>query len=294
MSHMHIAKLTSRSVVSICGDDALDFLQGLVSCDVMPAQEAGLAYGALLSPQGKIDFDFFIHASDENTDQAQKLFLDLPSSTLSLFLKKMRLYKLRANITIEHCPDLFCFAAWNDEQTSTYDELGFTTDPRLPEMGGRRIGPLNAVATNAEEQDYHAHRISHCVAEGGQDYNFGTFFPSDVGMDLQNGVSYTKGCFVGQEVVSRMKHRGSNRRRLLEVVTATPPLAQMGSEILAGEKAVAVLGSSYQTQGIAIARLDRVTEALQKKHSLHVNHVSVALRVPHWANYDLESTLSEK
>jgi folate-binding protein YgfZ len=148
------------------------------------------------------------------------------------------------------------------------------------------LGPGSAAETashfgiNATEADYHAHRIALGVPEGGKDYAFGDIFPHDANFDLLNGVSFTKGCFVGQEVVSRMQHRAAARKRIV-IIEGDAPLAS-GSEITAGPSTIGTIGSVAGNLGLALVRLDRAEEAQSKGEPLAASGSPVRLRLPEY------------
>jgi folate-binding protein YgfZ len=129
-------------------------------------------------------------------------------------------------------------------------------------------------------------RIAFAVPEGGKDYAYGDAFPHEACLDLLHGVSFKKGCFVGQEVVSRMQHRGTTRTRVL-AVSAEQPLPQGGADIVAGGIAMGRLGSVAGQRGIALARVDRVKEALEKGQTFTASDIAVELAAPAWASYSL-------
>ncbi|HEY4191155.1 MAG TPA: folate-binding protein, partial [Mesorhizobium sp.] len=131
---------------------------------------------------------------------------------------------------------------------------------------------------------WNALRIAHGVAESGADYALGDAFPHDVLLDQTGGVGFSKGCYVGQEVVSRMQHRGTARRRVL-ILSADTPLPGSGTEIAAAGKAVGVLGSTAGRQGLAIMRIDRVKEALDAGVAITASDVPVTVAIPNWATF---------
>ena len=165
-------------------------------------------------------------------------------------------------------------------------------DPRLPALGSRILARRNprdtAAATNGVEaspEDYHAHRIALGVPEGGKDYALGDTFPHEADLDQLNGVSFSKGCFVGQEVVSRMQNRGNVRKRVVPI-EGEAALAS-GVEVQAGAAAIGTVGSVAGKLALALLRLDRAAEAKAKGQALTADGVAIALRKPDWATFDL-------
>ena len=275
---MPLAHLDDRAVVRVSGADAAALLQNVVTLDMTAVDSAGLGYGALLTPQGKILWDFMLHrladgyAADIRADQAEA------------FAKRLRLYKLRAEVEIAAAPDLSVYAAWGEDGGG--DVAGAAApDPRLAALGRRWVAPAGSIPADARRDDWHRHRIALAVPEGGIDVVFGDAFPFDAAMDSLNGVAFEKGCYVGQEVVSRMRHRGTARRRIVKL-RAEAALPEPGADVVAGEQPLGRLGSSADGHGIALVRLDRLSAALNKGLPVRVGTVEVAVALPDWATYD--------
>ena len=179
---------------------------------------------------------------------------------------KLGFYKLRAKVSVENLTDkLGALAVW-DGTPETQIDLSFA-DPRDARLGWRILIPQDlaekaaklAGADLADEAAYDAHRIACGVPRGGLDFGDGDAFPHETNMDLLNGVAFDKGCYIGQEVVSRMQHRGLVRKRVLKV--AIDGEAAPGAEIRAGEIAVGVLGGAQGGRGLATLRLDRLEDS---------------------------------
>lgn len=132
---------------------------------------------------------------------------------------------------------------------------------------------------------YHAHRIGLGVPEAGKDFAIGETFPHEADLDLLHGVSFEKGCFIGQEVVARMKHRGSVRKRVVPVEAAAP--LRSGAAILVGDAEIGRIGSVAGAHGLALVRLDRAAEASAKGQKLLADGIAVTLCKPGWADFDL-------
>ena len=280
------AILTRRSLLEIGGEERASFLQGLVTNDVEGLGRGEACFAALLSPQGKILFDFFAINTGET------ILLDCAAEVATNLLKRLGFYKLRAKIALSDVSDRWrVAAAWGEGAGETLKDgasIAFE-DPRAPALGFRGLIEEGKGANfPAVPGAYEAVRVAAAVPEGGKDYAYGDAFPHEACFDLLYGVSFTKGCYVGQEVVSRMQHRGTARTRVL-AVSAEAPLPGGGADILADGFAVGRLGSVAGTRGIALARLDRVGEALAKGQPLTAGGVAVTLSVPSWASYSLGS-----
>jgi folate-binding protein YgfZ len=273
------AILPGRSLIEVAGEDHVSFLQGLITNDVEGLDEGGARFAGLLSPQGKILFDFFAI----NTGAA--IVLDCATAIAADLLKRLTLYKLRAKVVLTDVSARWnVAAAWGggaEEFLKTSSGLVFA-DPRLLALGYRALSE----APFETSGNYEAHRVVLCIPEGGKDYAYGDAFPHEACYDLLNGVNFKKGCYVGQEVVSRMQHRGTARTRVLQA-SADGALQQGGIDILDDNFAVGRIGTVSETQGIALARIDRVGDAQSKGRTLTAGGVPVTLSVPAWANYAL-------
>ncbi len=286
-----IAELSSRSVLSIGGPQAQDFLQNLVTCDVDSIAPGSAGYGALLTPQGKILFDFILFSAED------AYLIDTPARSAAELAKRLAFYKLRSKVTIEDVgAELAVVACWG---TETAPALPGTValDPRLPALGFRAIVARDAIGAtlaapglaHGTEADYHAHRISLGVPEGGLDFAFGDTFPHDADMDDLHGVAFDKGCFVGQEVVSRMKHRGTARRRIVPVL-GDHDLPPPGTELMAGGRPAGTLGTSAGAAGLALVRLDRVKAALDAGEAVTAGEATLTVALPAWARFSWPDT----
>jgi len=283
MSQGHIAELSRRGVVAVAGPDREKFLDGIVTNDLAAIPVGGAGYGGLLTPQGKLLFDFLVFR-----DHDQFLF-DLPSGAVAGFVKRLGFYKLRAIVDIEDLSAKYSVAAaWGVDTPPIVDGL-VAADPRLKSLGFRLIAAANRpIAAEdyapADESAYDAHRIALGVPEGEIDFAYGEAFPHDVDMDQLAGISFDKGCYVGQEVVSRMEHRGTARRRIVQVLSASP-MPPTGAEIVADGRPVGSIASSSDHVGLALVRLDRVNDAIEAAVPLLVRGMPIEVAIPDWAHF---------
>jgi hypothetical protein len=286
---MKAALLPDRGVIKVAGDDARGFLHGLVSADILGLGPGAARYCALLTPQGKIIADFIV------TEAAAKdgggFFLDVSRAVAITLVGRLNLYKLRAKVIVEDLSEMLgVLAAW-DGTGSTRQGRSYA-DPRLPALGLRvMLAPhLNAAAaaelgaTLADSGEYESHRIALGVPQGGIDFGYGDAFPHEADMDQLGGVDFTKGCYVGQEVVSRMEHRGTARSRAVPVHYdgATP---EAGTAVSAGGRPVGTMGSAAAGRGVALLRLDRVAEAMTQGEPLVCGGTTLKLIKPDWARF---------
>lgn len=275
---MKAAFLPDRGVVKITGDDARHFLNNLVTSELANVQPGTARFAALLTPQGKIVADFLV--TEAPAGHGGGLLLDCPKPLAAALATKLGFYKLRAKVTVDNLTDqLGVLAAW-DGSPAMMPDLAFP-DPRSAELGyrvfvpqelaGKLAGVLGAELVDAA--DYEAHRIACGVPSGGLDFAYGDAFPHETNMDRLHGVNFDKGCYIGQEVVSRMQHRGTARTRTVRL--AVDGSAQAGSDIVADGKTVGTMGSSAGGRGLALMRLDKVSDAMAKGASLSVGEASV-------------------
>jgi folate-binding protein YgfZ len=286
---MKAAFLPHRGVVKVAGDGARNFLHGLVTADILDLKAGEARFCALLTPQGKIIADFIVTPAPAANGGG--LFLDVPRELATGLVEKLNLYKLRAKVAVEDLSEtLGVLAVWDDAGATQYG-LSYP-DPRLPALGRRVILPPYLAATAACElgaalvdaRDYEARRIALGVPRGGLDFRYCDAFPHESDMDQFGGVDFAKGCYVGQEVVSRMEHRGTARTRAVPVrYQGTPP--QPGTAIVAGDRPLGTMGSAASGHGIALLRLDRVAEALSRGEALMVEGMPIRLEKPDWARF---------
>lgn len=292
---MKAALLPERGVVKLAGADARHFLNNIVTNDIGQAGRDGARFAALLTPQGKIIADFI--AVEIPPEDGDGFFLDCPKALADTLVTKLTFYRLRAKVMIENLSDaLGVMAVWGDDAAAlakSDSDYGLCyTDPRLPALGLRMILPpeLTAQAATdldaavADAADYDAHRIALGVPRGGQDFSYLDAFPHEADMDQLAGIDFGKGCYIGQEVVSRVEHRAAARNRVVPVRYDGPAPAQ-GVEIVAGDKPVGVMGSAIDGKGLALLRLDRVGDALAAGMPLEAGGVAIRAVKPAWASF---------
>jgi len=267
---MSFAFLPTRRFIRIGGEAASDFLQNLITTDLESLGENEARAGALLTPQGKILFDFLV--SREGTAYR----LETSAEQQEALLRRLTMYKLRAAVDLKAEDPEGVSVHWDKAAPD-----GSVTDGRFAKAGVT----LYRVPGKSAEGDvsaYDALRIANGIAESGSDYALQDAFPHDVLMDVNDGVSFKKGCFVGQEVVSRMKHRGTARRRVV-IVSAASALPPSGTEIMASGKSMGALGTVIGDNGLAIIRIDRAAEAMGSGKVMTAGDVEVSVALPGWS-----------
>lgn len=278
MSAIKIARLADRGVVRIEGQDSEKLLQGLITNDVAGLELGAARHAALLSPQGKILFDFFI------VRVAGGYLIDVARGKAQDLVKRISMYKLRADVTItDQSSDYVVFALWGEDEASLPG--GITgirfADPRHAGLGSRLLVPQEMAGAvqqaardlEASQHVYDGLRVRLGIPEGGKDFDFGEAYPHEADLDLFYGVSFTKGCFVGQEIVSRMQNRTLVRKRVVKV-DGSGPLTP-GSDIRLGDVTIGRLGTVEGQSGLAMLRLDRALEAEDKREPLTAGNVTI-------------------
>jgi len=286
---MKAALLPDRGVVKVAGEDARRLLNGLLTADIGKVAPGAARYAALLTPQGKIIADCMVAQAPESDGAG--FFLDCPRAEAGRLVDRLKFYKLRAKAAIEDLSQtLGVLAAWDGSGTTRYG-LAYP-DPRLAALGLRVMLPPDLAAAASADlgaamvdpESYDAHRIALGVPSGGVDFAYGDAFPHEADMDQLEGVDFDKGCYVGQEVVSRIEHRARARSRVVPVAfDGAAPLA--GAAVTADGKAVGTIGSLAAGRGLAMLRLDRADEALAAGMTLEAGGVPVRLERPAWARF---------
>jgi tRNA-modifying protein YgfZ len=270
------ALLEDRGVVRVSGADAAGFLQGLLTNDVERLKASEARYAALLSPQAKILFDMIVVSEPDGDGPAY--LLDCAAVQAADLAKRLGFYKLRAKAAIaDESAERAVVAYWGGEPEHDPGAIVYA-DPRDPRLGWRAIvARAKAVAVGSEHvNEYEGLRISVGAPKAGVDFAYGDAFPHDANFDLLHGVDFDKGCYVGQEVVSRMKHRGTARKRIARVKTAGPA-PKPGTPILDRELAIGTLGSSSGREALALLRLDRAEDATAAGRTLSAGGVGLAM-----------------
>jgi folate-binding protein YgfZ len=292
---MKAALLPDRGVVKVAGDGARSFLHGLVTADILDLKPGAARFCALLTPQGKIIADFIV--AEAPAEHGGGFFLDVQRALCGTLVAKLNIYKFRAKVIVEDLSAVLgVLAAWDGSGGTTKGgatKFGLSfADPRLHALGLRVMLPPHLAAPAAAELgaalvdagQYEAHRIALGVPQGGLDFSYGDAFPHETDMDQLGGVDFTKGCYVGQEVVSRMEHRGTARSRAVPVrYDGTAPAP--GAAVTAGDRQVGTMGSAAAGRAVALLRLDRVAEAIACGEPLLAGGVPIHLVKPDWARF---------
>lgn len=273
---MPSAFLSDRAIIRVSGTGAPDFLQNLITTDIECLPESEARAGALLTPQGKIMFEFLIWRDGEG------YALETGADQQEALLRRLTLYKLRAAVELkaDAVPGVSVF--WNEAEPE-----GAVKDTRFADAG-LDLFRLPGDSASGDSAAYDALRVANGIVVAGADYALQDAFPHDVLMDVNGGVSFKKGCFVGQEVVSRMKHRGTARRRVV-IVSGDTELPVTGNELMAAGKPIGTIGTVSGTQGLAIIRTDRAADAMASGNEITADGVAVTVALPAWSGLSFPS-----
>jgi tRNA-modifying protein YgfZ len=270
--------LSDRSVLKMTGE-AEGFLHRLVTNSVLKIAPGEARYAGLLSPQGKLLFDFLIVPLPEGA--AAGYYLDCAKDQADDLAKRLTFHKMRAKITIENVSDKQGIAAFWSALPPEIAEGTLYKDPRASAMGFRLIAPHDLLARIAAKNEtaYEAHRIALGVPKGGVDFAYGDAFPHDANLDALHGVDFDKGCYVGQEIVARVHFRKTARKRIVKVHFAGP-VPKSGNPVLFGDIAIGEIGSIAGQDGLASLRLDRYEDAKAAGVPLKAGAATLDVDVP--------------
>lgn len=285
---MNYSQLDSRALLAISGEDAIPFLQGLITSDARRLESGEAIYGALLTPQGKFLHDFFLSPSNG------AIFVDCEKLRADDLKKRLSLYKLRSKVTIDYVPEnMRVFALWGDEAHPRLRNAQVFADTRMPSLGFRIIGDAAVVSEWAsehgcekcDESDYHAMRIALGIPQGGIDLIPEKSFLLEWGIDQIGGVDYKKGCYVGQEVTARTHYRGHVKKAPYVIKSRELPLPVTGTPVLCGEAEAGEIRSVSGTTGLAILRVEEVEKSKSSGMPLRAEDVVIEASLPAWHKY---------
>ncbi len=278
---MPICIVPNRVPIAVHGPDAEHLLHNVLTADIERLGDDEWRACALLTPQGKVLFDFLVARDGDG------FVIDIDAAAADGFLKRMMLYKLRSKAEFSKRDERVVGVSWDDD-SSIADGVSSLSlkDTRFAGIDVRRhlLSGDATLADQAPLADWHGLRIDHGVAEGGADFPLGDAFGHDISYDHNGGIDFAKGCFVGQEVVSRMQHRGTARRRIV-IVSSDAALPDQGTEITAGGKPAGELGTVVGTRALAIVRLDRIQGARDKQTPILAGEQPVRIDLPAGAPY---------
>ena len=288
--------LQERGVLRLSGRDVWTFLQALVTRDLDHLTTAQAVYSALLTPQGKYLFDFFLAQHDGD------ILLDGEAARLDALMKRLNMYKLRADVAITKEDGWEISAVYNgnidmEPKAGAAQLFGSGvafTDPRLLDAGARIMAPVgqaNKMLSDAgfaagDETDYEYFRLGLALPESGRDLVTDKSLMLESNLDSLNGVDFDKGCFVGQELTARTKYRALVRKRLLPV-EVQGPMPEPNEPLMSGQSEIASMRSGQRDRGLALVRLDRLIEAGGLGITLTTGSARLTPKLPSWADFEI-------
>ncbi len=276
---MPSVSLPDRAIVTVSGQDAQDFLQALITTDLEKLTDNEALPGALLTPQGKILFDFVV------TRDGAAIRLETVVEQADALVKRLTMYKLRAPVTLSLTSPASVEIAFS-EAANGY------RDARFAKAGQTVYRVYGTGSETTDTKDYDRLRIEGGIAVAGADYALQDAFPHDVLMDKNGGLSFKKGCYVGQEVVSRMQHRGTARRRVV-TVTSDSTLPETGTPLTVNGRLIGALGTVMGASGLAIVRTDKAGAAIAAGELILAGETPVTLALPAWTGLEFPSESDE-
>ena len=282
---MKFCQLDKRVIIEVAGEDAFDFLQELVTVNVNKIAPDFALWGGLLSPQGKYLFDFFLY------HHSNGIYIDIDRTRASFFIDHIAKYILRNDVKLTQRDDLIVAAFWQeakdefdleDDEDDAFESLKpvwfekyqLTMDPRNEKMGYRWIGTKERFdpllqqhgARTSPYADYKSHRIFNGVVDPVEDMIGVDFFWPEIGAEEMNGVDYSKGCYVGQEVTARLKHKTELKKKVVRVsVMGEPKIpCTMETDI----KEIGTLLAYANGVGLAYVRVDRWQHSVETLRSI--------------------------
>ncbi|MBX4336061.1 CAF17-like 4Fe-4S cluster assembly/insertion protein YgfZ [Bartonella raoultii] len=277
--------LKNRRIIEITGEEATDFLQSLITTDIKQIGTQEVFPGALLSPQGKVLADFLIGKKNDG------YLIDIVSSLSDLLYKRLILYKMRKKVEIIQPLQDLVTISWEKESDVLHFDSSFI-DKRFPQKEKiiRTYGKIPLVASESYNH-WDQLRIRYAIAESGKDYEIGKVFPHDINYDQINGLTFNKGCYIGQEIVSRMHHRRAARRRTLIVKSQYELIPE--SSIEAGTKILGYLGTCVEKEALALMRIDHVKDAMDHNIPFTVKNVPVTISIAENMNFTFPENTEE-
>jgi len=272
----YLAELPARAVVEVAGPDRVAFLQGLVSNDVAEAAPGRAVWAALLTPQGKWLAEFFILSGG-----GERLLLDCEADQAADVARRLSRYRLRSAVTVAPVP-LRVYAAWDGDPGPLPGAVA-APDPRLPEAGWRILSGT-AFPANATAEEWDRHRLALGLPDGSRDLEVDRTVLLEAGFDELGGVSWTKGCYMGQELTARTKYRGLVKRRLVPVSVegwaVEGAMPAPGTPVLRDGVEVGTMRSGRDGLGLALLRLGALEGPLACGEASLVPHVPGWMRLP--------------
>lgn len=256
MTDLTEPKLLKRDILILEGEETLTFLHNLLTQSIEDMADGEMRYTALLTPQGKILETMFLSWLNG------RAIIDLPAGRGESFSMRLRLYKLRAKVSIRDAAQEMCIGLSKDTEHVPDEAIIVEQDPRLKALGQRWIAPAPLILPRLPEDQYKANLIANGIPDFDLGYGDAEAFPLDVNLDRLNGINHKKGCFIGQEVASRMFRKGEIRKRTWMVSGSGLEPEQT---LVADGVTIGKVISVSSDQGLATIRLDRLLKVDRSK-----------------------------
>ena len=264
--------LANRSLIAVSGNDCGDFLQSIITID-LATDDKELLSSCFLSPQGKLLNQFFIKK------EKNQFLIDLHKKSLKSFIEKLQLYKLNADVYFEEMKDLEVVICLDNEFEDSFP------DPRHKDLGWRGIRKKGSSKTN--QLNYEKKKISLGIVEEGEDFISGEFFPIELNFDHLNSISFKKGCFIGQEVTSRMHRKGKPKKRVFSITSDRNN--KPGEDIYFENKKIGSIIKSFENNSVAILKTDALSKIEEEKTAVYINdeETSITVHIPNALKDDI-------
>jgi folate-binding protein YgfZ len=276
---MPVVTLDHRSQIAITGEDAFELLQNLITTDLALVGADEAWPGALLTPQGKILFEFLVARTDDG------LLLETAADNADALIKRFTLYRLRAKVDFNKLEATSVSLSWDAEPPASA-----LRDMRFAKAGVDLFRAAGA-SGDSDRSSYEALRHANGISGGGEDGPLNDYFPHDLLMDRNGGLSFKKGCYIGQEVVSRMQHRSTARRRLVSF--HADALHPVGEPILAGGREIGTILSSTGSTGLAVIRIDKAGAAMASGTAITAGASAINPVLPAWSGLEFPAEADE-
>ena len=254
--------LTNRSLVLVSGKDSEDFLQSIITIDLSGNAEELLS-SCFLSPQGKLLNQFFVKK------EGNHFLLDLHKKSFQSFMEKMQIYKLNSDVDFQEKNDLEVVVCLEKEFQDSF------IDPRNIDLGWRGIREKRNDRSNSD--NYEKKKISLGIVEEGEDFLSGEFFPIELNLDYLNSISFKKGCFIGQEVTSRMHRKGKPKKRVFSITSSRNN--KQGDDIFLENKKIGTIIKSYENESVAILKTDALPKIQEENATVNINNEEITITV---------------
>lgn len=275
---MKCSVLNNRGFILVSGEDAKSFLQGIITNDVMNVAHDKAIYSCFLTPQGKYLADFFMY------DHKGDVLLDVDQSILQNLLKRMSMFKLRSKVTLEDVSDQFSMhAIWDTHVTPDIPNVHIFADPRADVMGYRILGTKETVLESASD-DYLLWQMQNGIANV-TDFERERTTMLEANMDFLNALSWTKGCYMGQELTARTHYRGLTKKRFLPVKLSAAQDIAVDTVVTQNDKTIGFVRGVRGEYALAQIQL----EAVQKDRQCMIDGQQAAIQIPEWFAVNMQA-----